>query len=474
MTKYLLLLLPFLISFKSNAQACDCKKELAWLKKTFEENDAGFKDVIDNKGYDTYLKHHKQYEQKVKECKYLNECTELLNKWLSFFRNEHIGVRPVNKINTNINPKKNKKKIGNKINFPLNEFERYISTNQNLEFEGVWELNPYKIGIKKERDEYIGFVIESSVENWNTGDIKFKFNLENGIFYLRDRTEEKFNNIKLSNNKYLNIGRFWLRKIDSGFIEDKNIELYIKSSEASRPFIEKIDEKTLYFRIPSFNGSQRKFIDSLVQSYSSKDGFLENFIIDLRGNGGGQDQSYASLIPIIYTNPIREIGVEFLSTKLNNQSLSEYLEDSNNLDEETRKWINDALPKLNQNLGSFLSLDNKVNEINMDSILSKPNNIAILIDKSCGSTTEQFLLAAKQSKKVKLFGTTTVGALDYSNLNFVKSPSNLFELGYCLSKSLRLPGFAIDGVGIQPDYYIDDSIEPYNWLSYVKTILNNN
>ena len=82
------------------------------------------------------------------------------------------------------------------------------------------------------------------------------------------------------------------------------------------------------------------------------------------------------------------------------------------------------------------------------------------------------MLAAKQSKKVKLFGTTTFGALDISNMNFVKSPCNEFELGYCLSKSFRIPNMAIDNKGIQPDYFLEDEIEEYNWVDYVTKILD--
>ncbi len=105
-------------------------------------------------------------------------------------------------------------------------------------------------------------------------------------------------------------------------------------------------------------------------------------------------------------------------------------------------------------------------------VYDHPKNVGILINEKNGSTTEQFLLAAKQSKKVKLFGVTTAGILDISNMYFVNSPDNEFKLGYSLSKSMRIPEMTIDNKGIQPDYYIDKSIPKYKWIEFVSNVLN--
>ena len=56
-------------------------------------------------------------------------------------------------------------------------------------------------------------------------------------------------------------------------------------------------------------------------------------------------------------------------------------------------------------------------------------------------------------------------------MNAVKSPDGNFELGYCRSKSYRIPDMAIDGKGIQPDYYIDKSIPNAKWVDFVQNIL---
>lgn len=141
--------------------------------------------------------------------------------------------------------------------------------------------------------------------------------------------------------------------------------------------------------------------------------------------------------------------------------------------EEDKKWAKESLEKLNKNIGEFVNLDSTgVTIETFDTIYPYPENIGIIINQGVGSTTEQFLLTANQSKKVKLFGTTTMGVLDISNMYFVNSPCKDLKLGYSLSRSLRIPEMAIDDKGIQPDFYIDKSIPKYEWIEYVVRVLN--
>jgi C-terminal processing protease CtpA/Prc len=141
--------------------------------------------------------------------------------------------------------------------------------------------------------------------------------------------------------------------------------------------------------------------------------------------------------------------------------------------QEDKQWAKESFEKLEKRLGEFVNLsENAVTENKLEKVYEYPKNVGIIINGGNGSTTEQFLLAAKQSKKVKLFGTTTAGILDISNMNFVTSPCSEFELGYCISKSLRIPDMAIDDKGIQPDYYIDNTIPKYKWIDYVQDTIN--
>jgi hypothetical protein len=171
---------------------------------------------------------------------------------------------------------------------------------------------------------------------------------------------------------------------------------------------------------------------------------------------------------------MRTVAVEFLSTKLNNQQLLELATASDSdMAEETRQWLRDSYDKLQSRLGEFVNLfGDEVNIYKYDTVHKYPKNVGIIINEGNASTTEQFLLAAKQSKKVKLFGVTTSGALDISNQASVESPCKEFELLYCLSRSMRIPGMTIDDIGLQPDYYLDKTVSPYQWVEFVNNVLN--
>jgi len=223
-------------------------------------------------------------------------------------------------------------------------------------------------------------------------------------------------------------------------------------------------------RIPAFDHAFKKDIDAVIAKHLDTILNTENLIIDIRGNGGGSDVSYASLLPILYTNPIRTVGMEYLSTELNNSRMLGFLENPH-FSEEEKQWAKDGYDILQQHIGSYINIDDDVTVETFDKIEPLPKSIGVLVDSSNGSTAEQFLLAAKQSKKVKLFGQTTAGVLDISNMYQIDSPSGTFTLHYSLTKSLRIPHMAIDGVGIQPDYYIDGELPLYQWTSYTQKVL---
>lgn len=478
------IILFLLISLYSFAQNCNCESNFQWVKKTFEENDAGYQYVIDKKGVDAYNSHNIIFLDKVKNLKNNAECAQEIYQWLKFFRSGHFSIS-LNENQSVLQSVTNENTIDTKkweaVNIDIKKFEKHLISKKETDLEGIWEYGSYKIGIKKYDNEYKGFIIKSNVNEWKPNEIKLKINnnLNSGIYFLQNKTSEELKRIDFYGKNYVFFNDMLFKRIYPIYQTEKEISEFLKSQSSQKPYIEKINNSTLFLRIPSFNGTEKKAIDSVLIANKLKLETTENLIIDLRNNGGGNDNSYANIIPYLYTNPIREVRTELYSTKLNNSRMLKFYENYKKygFSEEQKDDFKYAYDILEKNLGKFVMLqgggDGKIVGVQkLEKTLPFPKNVGIIINNGNGSTTEQFLLAAKQSKKVKLFGTTTMGVLDISNMNFIDSPCKEFKFGYSISKSLRIPEMAIDEKGIQPDYYIDKSIPEYDWIGYVSDILN--
>lgn len=461
------------------AQNCTCESNFQWVKKTFEENDAGFQYVIDKKGNSAYQAHNTDFLNKIKNVKSDTECTQTIYDWMKFFRPGHLSISRIDN-KTPQNPSSPKQQTQTElVKIDLEKFKKEVQSKKSSDIEGIWETDPYTIGVKKFGDTYKGFIIKSSADNWKPGELKFTMSADKtkGTYYLRDKSGQEINHIELIGKNYLEVGDFTLKRVSPVFEREEGIETYYEAIQAQGPFLKELNKNTLLLRIPSFNGAIKKQIDSVITTNKAKIESTENLIIDIRNNGGGSDNSFAKIIPYLYTNPIRSIRTQMYSTKLNNQRMLDLYEnyEKYGIPIEEREYLKKAYDKLNANLGKFITIqgDGSPVSINkLEKVLPFPKNIGIIINNGNGSTAEEFLLAAKQSKKVKLFGTTTAGVLDISNMYFVNSPCNEFKMGYSLSKSFRIPDMAIDEKGIQPDYFIDKTIPVYQWIDFVSNVLN--
>jgi len=467
--KNLVFVLVLLISFVSEAQTFDCAKEFKWLKNTFETNDAGFQQTIDRKGKDAYEFHNQLFEKRISNNTSVSNCESYFRDWLDFFRKGHIGIRYLGKVTEKEDLKVEYKSSGS-VDVDIDDYLKSKKTAIKEGFLDIWTDDTYRIGVKKNDDKYYGFVISSKNKNWQPKDIKFVINPDSSaIYYMGNKSPVAFPKAEIIGNNYLVMDYIKFQRENAKQETPITTKLHFRALKQQDPFIEKINVSTVYLHIPFFYPSEKAKIDSVLQKNESIIKSSPNLIIDIRNNGGGADTSFQELLPYLYTNPIRSVSVEWLSTKSSQKEIKEFSEAIPN----AKTFYENALKRMVGNEGKFIRLNDEPFSIyEQAEIFENPKKVIILINEYVGSTSEQFVLAAKQSTKVKLLGRPTGGAIDISNLNLQTSPSGLFELKYGQSRSLRYPLMRIDDNGIQPDYFMDSTLPEYKWLEYTLRLLS--
>jgi hypothetical protein len=221
-----------------------------------------------------------------------------------------------------------------------------------------------------------------------------------------------------------------------------------------KPTFRILSEHTALIVVPSFADESGAELARLVKDHEGEITRRPNLVIDVRGNGGGSDWTYAPLVALAESNIRRDVGLSLLATAANsaaNRHACDVLAPESQECRKTTRMESEAMDLAAP--GTFIPQPGEpgIQVVEPRHVISRPDRIAVLLDRHCGSSCEEFLLAMRQSFKVKLFGQSSAGALDYSNLRPWTLPSGKRRLLYATSRSLRLPEFSVDAAGIPPD-----------------------
>ncbi len=126
-----------------------------------------------------------------------------------------------------------------------------------------------------------------------------------------------------------------------------------------------------------------------------------------------------------------------------------------------KRWIT----LFEKDKGKFVNVNDQSFSIQKVDLSEKsPHQILVLTDKRVGSSAESFVMKCKQSKKVKVMGNVTSGGLDYASARFFNFGCPEYLLQLPTYRSLRLPDYPIDNIGLQPDVYVDKSVK--DWMQF--------
>ncbi len=218
-------------------------------------------------------------------------------------------------------------------------------------------------------------------------------------------------------------------------------------------YFEKLDDNTALVRMRSFYQREYPKVDSIIKTNKTSLSQVSQLIIDVRGNEGGATFTYAPILPYLGLDSIQHIGFDVLATEDNIEAYRELME-SPYMPEEQKPYLQRNIDMMKASPNQLVSLTEDYAEyINQDEQI---HSIIILIDNNCGSTTEHFLFAAKQSPYVTLMGEHSIGMYDYGDMRKFDIPNSNWHVWTATNRSRRLnQGGGIDNIGITPDVFLN-------------------
>lgn len=469
-TRTILLVALLFITKMAHAQnECACGDALDKLIKKIESEYPGFEEKTKDKIlYESFKQELRKQANSAEKAK----CFDILKKYTSFFRDGHIWINPATSVGT--------KSVAstdpvNFVNIDLAKFRDGLKKSPKP-LEGIWKNKfewtggvDYEIGITKNSDGVqVGFVISSSSAFWKPNEIKFRLYPDGKFeFYGFDKT------LKTGRYEIYNNSIIYFKEARAAFIKEtpqSNLtatQIKRKVGEFYGFTMKKLTDKTMLITLPSFDYPFVDIIEDLVESNRSQLAQAENLIVDVRGNSGGTDNAYQMLLPYIMSNSIRTMGVEYLATQTLVDGLKSYIKTVSDKKEKqgeidtVKRWIS----LFKQNMGKFVNVEGSSFAIQKVMPTEKgPGHVLVLTDHRVGSSAENFVMKAKQSKKVKVAGTVTSGGLDYAAARRFDFGCPEYLLQLPTFRSLRLPDYPIDNIGMQPDIYLDKSIK--DWIQF--------
>lgn len=459
-------LLIILITILANklviSQSNDCLTDFNFLVNKIHTDYPGYNDKVNNLNHSQLILLEKRIRQKI--TMHPDSCGYYLNEYTDFFKDHHLRVSRIRK-EKNEQPEFMEVSTYGK-NLYVNVDSLQQTTKNAAGIEGVWEGFREKFIITMDGEKYVGVVVNN--QGWKSGQVLYEFESINDTVFnvinhslVKNRKGYKTKASLHLNGKILEMhdDTRVVRKSDSDITDKSLLYSYMPNFPNGRntyPVAMYLDDSTYYLRISSFYSNTG---NEFVLKHWNEIMARPNLIIDIRNNGGGQDNYYQELIKLIYTKPYESKGVEWYASKGNIKIFEDAMKKGEIKDgEEGMKWTKALVEAMKKNVGGFVTHPYSSNDREMatqDTVYSMPRKVGIIINEGNASSAEQFLLTAKQSDKVILFGNcSTAGVLDYSNITPNPLPSNNYQLWCPMTRSKRLPKNPIDNVGIAPDVII--------------------
>lgn len=461
---------------KAQAQTCSCSEMVEGLVSKTESNYAGYIHKVKEKDSSKYVKLKADIRKEASNTSF-TDCYDLLDRFVSYFKDGHLFVFESPKSLSHAMQDSMAKQLA-RYSSTLEKEIKQLRSNDPI--VGIWQNADYKLGIiKKSNAYYEAVVLDSKIDKWKPGMIKMEIAKDrqqgyNITLYRNDFAKIHFNRVHIYKDVFLPFGVYRFVRVAPELPELN----YVNTNNPQLPVIKSVNKDNIVLTIPSalINGT---YLDSLLLHYEKEISVAQNFIVDIRGNLGGNfiwGKLYDIANTVIKPKQVDPNNDYFLmlASKDNAAYFANYGNYYKQVKDTGGIQFYDSLENtIKNNIGAVIkfSFYNPNPDTATRTVQPFPKNIAIITDKGVASAAEAFVLWMKEnSSRVTLYGDNTYGMIDYQNINMVHfgcKENATYYFGYPTFFSKDIKTNPLNPTGIKPDVYI-----PKRTPDAVKWVIN--
>lgn len=447
------------------SQNCDCKINIDSLVYSVENNYAGYADKTKGTlGKYTFFK-----DSLYRSVKSVNnfDCYVLLRSYLKYFRDPHLNLSMKNLEKTNPYSDSLRATFSRfpMQNVNISELQKHFSGNKIDSIEGIWQAIDFDFTVavlrsKNSPNSFDGITVKGDSIKWFPRQVKMKLRpLGKGYqveYFKNDHIPDTV--LGKLHQGQMNLGPYgrWKRIFPNNYA----------ATELSEPVVSfrQLSKNICMIRLGDGWIDNKPILDSIVNKNLQIITQTPYLIIDLRDNGGGHIMTYDALLPFVYSRPITWDATIIRSSPDNIALYKEALDNPNFSDDDISTFKN-VISQMEANPGKMVQLNDGGTTI-LQNVPAYPQKVAIIANRRTASASEMFILMAKQSDKVVLFGENTRGMLDYSDIvKPRKLPCPYLQYTCPLIASIHKAAPYIDNIGIKPDIFLN--VMQDDWVAEV-------
>jgi hypothetical protein len=296
--------------------------------------------------------------------------------------------------------------------------------------EGLWATPKYDIVIvpqgERRRGAFVAVVTASRDAAWTVGDVAGRFVREGDywratLYRDEDRAPLRVRAALQRDGQMLHMPPLtWGRRAETN--NDFNPD------QPRSPSFSLVSDRSALLTIPSFSPEHREALVALLAQHDAAIRARELLILDLRGNEGGSStvgfqllEPYYSALELEPFDGPRPHPGALSSPRMSRHYIA--MRDQIPADSDARPIFDSFLTRMEAAPGAIVPLFESV-EMSASSytraapqaVHEAPARVAILVDRHAVSAAEAFILEARRSPRVTIYGEPTGRSIDYQNV----------------------------------------------------------